>query len=378
MKVYLYSQHKKMIEKSGVGRAFYHQQKALETQNIQLVTKKEDADVIHINTIFPGSLKMALWAKKHNKAVVFHAHSTREDFANSYIGSNQMALLFGKWITFCYSQGDCIITPSRYSAGLLQSYGIKSPIYVLSNGIDMSFYQQRDSDRESFRQEYGYSEQDKIIMSAGLWIKRKGILDFVQLAKQMPQYQFIWFGQSDLRTVPAEIRRAVNTKLPNLRFAGYVGREEMRKAYAACDLFLFPSYEETEGIVVLEALAMQIPVLLRDIPVYDGWLENRKNVYKAKNVEDFEYQADGILQGALKDLTKEGYKEAEIRNIQNIGEELVSVYQKAQKIKEDRMRQIKLKKVLRNKIKLSPCKKKSTAVLLQQYKGKDNWKTWYV
>ncbi len=61
-----------------------------------------------------------------------------------------------------------------------------------------------------------------------------------------------------------------------------------RQRYSGSDLFLFPSYEETEGIVVLEALAMKIPLLLRDIPVYNGWLEKGRDVYQAKKLDDFE------------------------------------------------------------------------------------------
>lgn len=342
MKVYLYSQWKKMIEKSGVGRAAYHQQKALENQNVQLVSKKEEADVIHINTIFPGSLRMALWAKRHHKAVVFHAHSTREDFENSYIGSNLFAGFFQKWITLCYSQGDCIITPSRYSAGLLRSYGIQKPVHVLSNGIDTEFYFRRAEDWEAFREEYGYSKEDKIVMSVGLWIKRKGILDFAALAESMPQYQFIWFGQSDLNTVPADIREAVKKKLPNLKFAGYVNRDKLRQAYGACDLFLFPSYEETEGIVVLEALSMKIPVLLRDIPVYSDWLEHGKTVYKAENQEEFKELTEKILQGDVENLTEKGYEIAQKRNISSIGACLADIYDQAQRIQMEKKKHMVL------------------------------------
>lgn len=333
MKVYLYSQWKKLIEKSGVGRAAFHQRQALQNQDVELVSRKKEADVIHINTIFPGSLGMAVWARIHHKAVVFHAHSTREDFENSYIGSNAAAGFFQKWITLCYSQGDCIITPSRYSAGLLESYGIRKPIHVLSNGIDTKFYSRREEDREAFRKKYGYSKDDKIVMSVGLWIKRKGILDFAALAQRMPQYQFIWFGQSELHTVPAEIREIVESKLPNLRFAGYVDRESLRQAYGACDLFLFPSYEETEGIVVLEALSMKIPVLLRDIPVYGDWLEHGKTVYKAENLEEFEKLAGNILQGEVENLTEQGYEVARKRDIGAIGARLVEIYEQAEEIR---------------------------------------------
>lgn len=336
MKVYIYSQFQKMIEKSGVGRAIYHQKKALERQGVQVVDRKEDADVIHINTIFPGSVSMAMWAKRHGKAVVFHAHSTKEDFSNSYVGSNQFAGAFGKWITFCYQLGDNIITPSRYSKQLLRTYGIKKPVHVISNGIDTSYYQRLSMDRSKFREKYGYKDSDKIIMSVGLWIERKGILDFVELAKRMPEYQFIWFGQSDLRTVPAKVRESVETKLPNLHFAGYVGKEELRQAYAACDLFLFPSYEETEGIVVLEALAMKIPVLLRDIPVYDGWIHNGFSAYMAEDNEDFEKLTKGILEKEMPSLVENGYEVAKQRDIGKIGERLLQVYEEACEIRQEK------------------------------------------
>ena len=184
-----------------------------------------------------------------------------------------------------------------------------------------------------FRKKYGYSEDAKIVMSVGLWIERKGILDFIKMAKEMPEYQFIWFGESDIYTLPKNIRKALKTKLPNLRFAGYVDKEALRDAYAGCDLFLFPSYEETEGIVVLEALAMKIPVLLRDIPVYDGWITDGKNAYKACNVQDFKEKCRQIIEQELPDLTAEGYKTAEARSIDKIGQKIKKVYLYAEKLR---------------------------------------------
>ena len=49
----------------------------------------------------------------------------------------------------------------------------------------------------------------------------------------------------------------------------------------------FPSREETEGIVVLEALASQQQVLVRDIPVYQGWLVANENCYMGHSIEEF-------------------------------------------------------------------------------------------
>lgn len=271
MKVYIYTELQKKIEKSGVGRAFYHQRAALANAGITLVDSVEEADVVHINTVMSHSYAMAKKLKRENIPLVYHAHSTMEDFCNSYVGSNLVAGVFKRWITNCYSMGDVIITPSEYSKSLLLNYGIKKEIYVISNGIDLDDYRRSDEAGRRFRREYGFSDDDRVIVSAGLLIKRKGVHDFAELARRCPEYKFIWFGEADLNLVGREVRHAVKTAPDNLIFGGYVGKENIKAALSGADLFLFPSYEETEGIIVLEALAMKIPVLLRNIPVYDEW-----------------------------------------------------------------------------------------------------------
>lgn len=272
MKVYIYSELQKKIAKSGVGRAIYHQKKALSDCGITLVDSVDGADVVHINTVLPNSYRLAKRLRAAGKPLVYHAHSTREDFRNSYIGSNLAAGLFKKWITACYRLGDVIVTPTEYSKRLLLSYGIEKEIFAISNGIDLEYYRRDERAGREFRLKYGFSEKDKVVVSAGLLIKLKGVHDFAQIARRLPQYKFIWFGDANLALVGHEVRSAVKNAPSNLTFAGYVDKPALRAALSGSDLFLFPSYEEKEGIVVLEALAMKIPTLLRNIPVYDGWI----------------------------------------------------------------------------------------------------------
>lgn len=333
MKVLLHSDKLETIEKSGVGRAIKHQMKALELNNVEYTLNPEDDyDIIHINTIFPESYLMGKKAKKKGAKVIFHAHSTEEDFRNSFLLSNQVAPLFKVWLKKCYSSADLVITPTPYSKRLLESYDLGKEIIAVSNGIELDFFKHNDSEGEEFRKNFGFTKDDKIIMAVGLYIERKGILEFVELAKKMPQYKFIWFGYTNLNTVPAKIREAVETKLDNLYFPGYVPREVLKGAYSGADLFFFPTHEETEGIVLLEALAVKIPVLIRDIPIYEGWFIDGVNVYKGKNNEEFEEKIKGILENELPSLVEEGYKVAEERDIKNIGKELKQIYEKVVKI----------------------------------------------
>ncbi len=332
MKVLLYAEGQKVIGKSGLGKAIKHQQKALEEVGVEYtLNEKDDFDILHINTYWLKSYFFAKKAKKNGKTIIYHAHSTEEDFKNSFIFSNMISPLFKKWIIKCYNLGDYIITPTPYSKRLLESYGIKKPIEAVSNGIDLSLFDTKKTN--IFRKKFNYTKDDKVILGIGLFLERKGIIDFVELSKRMPDYKFIWFGHSPHAASPRKIRKAVNTKLPNLLFAGYQESEMVKAALSEVDLYLFPTLEETEGIPIVEACAMKCNALIRDIGVFEDWLIDGKNVYKAKNLDEFEEKIKKIVNKELPSLTEEAYKVAKERDIKSIGKRLKGIYKKALKEK---------------------------------------------
>lgn len=327
MKVCLYSGSLKLVEKSGVGHAVLHQKEMLESVGVETTFRDApDAGIIHVNTVFPDSFLKAIAAHMEGKKVIYYGHSTMEDFKHSFHGSDVFAPLFKKWIRVCYSRGDVIITPTEYSRNLLLSYGIQKPIFPLSNGIETERFQFSPQRRERFRRKYHIAEWEQAVLSVGHYIERKGILDFISMARANPARRFFWFGYTNLKFVPKAVQRAIENAPENLAFPGYVESEELCDAYCGCDLFQFMSYEETEGIVVLEALSCEIPVVIRDIPVYDGWLTDRENVYKAGDCEAFQRAMEGILSGTWPDLRKAGRKVAEQRDVGRMGEKLLAVY----------------------------------------------------
>ncbi|MBR1718283.1 MAG: glycosyltransferase [Bacilli bacterium] len=333
MKVLLYTEGLKKIGKSGLGKAVKHQIRALEDNGIEYSLDPKDiksCDIVHINFYGLKSYMLAKRAHRLGKKVVYHAHSTEEDFKNSFIFSNKVSKIFKWWISKCYKLGDVIITPTEYSKRLLLNYNLNRDIYAISNGLDTRFFECDTVWGREFRKYYHYNENDKVIMGVGLYLKRKGILDFVELAKRMPEYKFIWFGYLDLKYVPKEIKDAVNTKLPNLKFAGYVEPIFLRKAYSGANLYLFPTLEETEGIPILEAMCECIPTLVRDIPVFEEY-KNNIDVYKAKDIDDFEARIKDILEGRLPSLKENGYKCAKAKDVKIVGKQLIDVYEKVLK-----------------------------------------------
>ena len=334
MKVLLYTEGLKTVGKSGLGKAIEHQKQALLNENIEYtLNMKDDYDILHINTWYFKSFFVAKHAKRKGKKVIYHAHSTEEDYRNGFILANQTSKLIKWWMIKCYSIGDVIVTPTIYSKKLLQNYkGLENKkIYAISNGIDLEFFKPNKKYGLEFRKKYGYSKNDKVIVGIGLYIERKGIVDFVELAKRMPEYKFIWFGYSPLTASTPPVKRAVNTKLDNLVFAGYVEKDTIRAALNGCDLYIFPTYEETEGIPIIEAMACKTKSIVRDIKIFEDWLVDGKNMYKAKNVDEFETKIRKILEDELPDLTNNYKKVVDERDLKNIGKQLKKVYEEVLK-----------------------------------------------
>lgn len=328
MKVLIYSDDYETVKESGVGKAIDHQKKALDFAGVDYsLDSKKDFDLVHINTVFPKSVLFAIKARKIGKKIIYHGHSTKEDFRNSFKFSNALAPLFKKWLEFAYKKGDLILTPTNYSKNILKAYNLNRPIEVLSNGIDLDFWTKKDNDRKNFYKKYKLDPKKKSIISVGLFIKRKGIIDFVALAKKLPQYEFIWFGKLNLNLCTSDVQKAVKTKLTNLHFPGYVDQNELRQAYSGSDLYIFPTYEETEGIVLLEALATRSDTIIRDIKIYEN-LKDGKEVYKAKDIDEFEKKIIGILENKLPSLKDSGYTLAKDRSLEKTGQRLKELYEK--------------------------------------------------
>lgn len=328
MKVLLYFEGEDLIKISGIGRACEHQRKALESQGIAWTDDPfDDYDILHINTYSANSEAVIHSARTHNRPVIYHAHSTEEDFRNSFILSNQIAPLYKTRLVSLYNKADAIITPTPYSKKLLQNYGITLPIYPISNGIELARYEPDIEKIRAFRKYFSLKENDKVVMGVGLLFKRKGLLDFIEAARRLPQYKFIWFGDVNHLVVTHDILEAIDEAPENCLFPGYVKGPIIEGAYSNAQCFFFPSYEETEGIVVLEALASRCPMVVRNIGAYDPWLKNGRNCYMGSTMNDFVTMIQGVVEKTLPDLTEAGYETAKERSLPEIGKQLKAVYE---------------------------------------------------
>ena len=206
-------------------------------------------------------------------------------------------------------------------------------IRVISNGVNINKFNKNEVLKQKFLNEYKsvYDINKPLIITAGLPFERKGIKDFVKVAQECSDYQFLWFGSSSVKSMlPDKIQKIIENPPENLIFPGYVDTDILIGAFSAAKAFLFMTYEENEGIVVLEALSAKLPLVVRDIPVYEDWLEDGKTCFKARTNEEFCEKIRNIVENNVENLdevTEQAYNIAKERNLINIGKKYKEYYE---------------------------------------------------
>ena len=213
---------------------------------------------------------------------------------------------------------------------------LKAPkeIRVISNGVNTEKFCKNEELKNIFLKEYGINKP--LIITAGLPFERKGIRDFIEIVEKCPDYQFIWFGSSSIKPMlPKKIQRIIDNPPKNLLFPGYVEKDILIGAFSAAKAFLFMTYEENEGIVVLEALSSRLPLVVRDIPVYDGWLSDGENCLKGRDNNEKKKKIVSVVNRKVKnidEIIENGNKIAKDRDLVKIGMEYRRYYEEILKL----------------------------------------------
>jgi 1,2-diacylglycerol-3-alpha-glucose alpha-1,2-glucosyltransferase len=155
-------------------------------------------------------------------------------------------------------------------------------------------------------------------------------MDFIEVAQHLPQFDFVWFGHCWNRLLAyfPEMHRRLAQRPPNLILPGYV--DDAPGAFAAGDILLYPSYGETQGLVLLEAASLPRPIVLRDLPEYHALgLVHDQNCLAATSVDEFCEQVLRLAQdeSLRKRLAHGADQLAEANAMERIGERLKGLYE---------------------------------------------------
>lgn len=293
---------------------------------------KNKIDIIHSHMPFSIGFLAARLAKKTGIPIVHTYHT----FFEQYIHYLKIPKMFGlqsvRKFSYLYCQKcDGIIVPTISFKVILESYGVTRPIDICPTGIKIDKFQK--GDRNLWREKLRIPSSAKILLFAGRIGKEKNIEFLIELMpdllKRMKNVYFIIAGDGPLKTKLKEYASSLGVS-GRVRFLGYVPSDEMHNIYAAADLFVFSSVTETQGLVVLESMAMGVPVIA--VPAYGikDILNNGKGCYLA-NLNHREFTEKIILM-----LKKDNYTKMKISaikyagkfEIKNTTRQLVNIYKK--------------------------------------------------
>jgi 1,2-diacylglycerol 3-alpha-glucosyltransferase len=223
-------------------------------------------DVVHIQTPFIAHSAGVRWARAHRVPVIETWHTHFEEYFHHYVPLLPRGLL--RAVAREVSRRRCnaldrIIVPSPAMEEVLRSQGIERPITVLPTGIDRREFSRGEG--AAFRRRHGVARGRPLLTYVGRVAHEKNI-DFLlqmltELRPVLPDVLLVIAGEGP--ALPHLRRRARDLGIGDaVLFVGYLSRKgELQDCYAAGDVFVFASRTETQGLVLLEALALGVPVV---------------------------------------------------------------------------------------------------------------------
>jgi glycosyltransferase involved in cell wall biosynthesis len=176
-------------------------------------------------------------------------------------------------------------------------------------------------------------KQTKILLHVGRLGKEKAIdfiIDaFVQIQKKTPDSVLVLVGEGADKDILQERVDQVGLH-DKVHFLGVFSPEKLPDIYTDADLFLFASQTETQGLVILEALASSLPIVAVKDNVFDGILEDGKNSYLVK--KDRNVYADKVVkllqdEKLRKEFAEQSLKSAQKFSIEKTAIELETIFE---------------------------------------------------
>ena len=236
------------------------------------------ADITHYHTV---NLSFYLYSflRRRNGIRVGYVHMIPETVESSLKIPRIFKKAFYKYMISFYKKMDSLVTVNPYFIGELERYGVKREMvtYIPNYVSGEVFYRFTEEERQAARQEFGISADAFVVLCAGQTQVRKGIFDFIETAKRLPDVTFVWAGGFSFGKITDgydAIKKIVESPPANVRFTGIVDRERMPEIYNLADVMFLPSFEELFPMTVLEAMACHVPILLRDLEIYEEILQD--------------------------------------------------------------------------------------------------------
>jgi len=226
----------------------------------------DDFDLIHIHTPFVAHYAGVWYSKRIGVPCIATYHTFFEEYLHHYLPI--LPRRIGRFIARHFTRSQCrdvrgLIAPSEPMREVLKAYGVATPIYVLPTGLPADRFLAGQPAR--FRELERLPPDRPLVTYVGRVAHEKNIeflVDvFARVRSELPKAMFIIAGEGPARE---SLRQLVARRglADDVRFVGYLDRNtSLLDCYAAANVFVFASRTETQGLVLLEAMAQGTPVV---------------------------------------------------------------------------------------------------------------------
>ncbi len=223
-------------------------------------------DLVHIHTPFIAHYAGVRFAREHGLPVVATYHTFFEDYLHHYVPILPRGI--GRFIARRFTLSQCddvaaLISPSAPMREALLAYGVGTPIEVLPTGLPTESFIRGDGAK--FRRQFHLPPKRPLLLYVGRVAFEKNIdfllRVFVRLRTRRPDALFVIAGEGPALGTLTKLARELRIA-EHVKFIGYLDRNtDLPNCYAAGDAFVFASRTETQGLVLLEAMAQGTPVV---------------------------------------------------------------------------------------------------------------------
>ena len=258
-------------------------------------------DIVHIQTPFAAHYAGLRIGRELGVPVVATYHTFFEEYLYHYVPFAPRALMRALARGFSRRQGnqvDALVVPSRAMLSALTAYGVRAPMTILPTGIRLN--ELAGGDGAAFRKAQGISADRPVLVHIGRVAFEKNI-DFllrmlVRVRVHQPDVLLVIAGEGPAVPHLQSLARSLLLE-DNVRFIGYLDRAStLLDCYRAGDLFVFASRTETQGLVLLEAMALGTPVVsIAEMGTLDILEPQQGAVIAKHDEEDFAAQVCGLL-----------------------------------------------------------------------------------
>lgn len=278
-----------MPDGQGVGSAYLEQVNLVSKNAKDLfevtVNGVKDADINHYHTINANHyLKLAMT----KGANVTYVHFLPHTLDGSVKLPKPMFDIFKKYVIHFYKESDYLVVVNPIFIKELEQYNIKSEIVYIPNYVSKEDFYPKKNKQKELKEKHNLDPNKFTVIGVGQVQTRKGVLDFVKVAEKLPDVQFIWCGGFSFGAITDgynELKEVMENPPKNVKFLGIIPRTEMNDMYNMADLLFMPSYNELFPMAILEAVNTNIPLLLRNLELYEDILFEK--YIMGKNNKDF-------------------------------------------------------------------------------------------